>query len=30
MAHEQVDTTRIVPAGPVVDWSEPHGREALA
>lgn len=26
-SHDMVNPTRIVPAGPEVDWSEPHGRE---
>ncbi len=30
MAHPQLDPTRIVPQGPIVDWLAPHGREALA
>ena len=30
MTHPQLNPTRIVPKGPVVDWSAPHGREALA
>lgn len=30
MTHGQLNPTRIVPAGPVVDWSAPHGREARA
>ena len=30
MTHPQLNPTRIVPQGPVVDWLAPHGREALA
>jgi len=26
MTHEQINPSRIVPKGPVVDWSAPHGR----
>lgn len=26
MTHEQLNPTRIVPAGPVMDWDAPHGR----
>jgi putative glutathione S-transferase len=29
MTHEQLNPSRIVPKGPIVDWSAPHGREAL-
>ncbi|NNC30011.1 glutathione S-transferase family protein [Longimicrobium terrae] len=29
MTHDQINPTRIVPKGPVIDWTEPHGREAL-
>jgi putative glutathione S-transferase len=29
MTHEQLNPTRIVPLGPALDWSAPHGREAL-
>lgn len=29
-SHETVNPHRILPAGPVVDFREPHGREALA
>jgi putative glutathione S-transferase len=27
--HPQINPTRIVPKGPLVDWLAPHGREAL-
>jgi putative glutathione S-transferase len=30
MTHERLNPSRIVPAGPLVDWTEPHGRERLA
>lgn len=30
MTHDQLNPTRIVPAGPEVDWNAPHGREALS
>jgi glutathionyl-hydroquinone reductase len=30
MTHDQPNPTRIVPAAPLVDWTAPHGREALA
>lgn len=26
MTHDQINPTRIVPKGPIVDWNEPHGR----
>ena len=26
MTHEQLNPTRIVPLGPIVNWQEPHGR----
>jgi putative glutathione S-transferase len=29
MTHEQLNPSRIVPLGPVVDWTETHGRAAL-
>ena len=29
MTHPQINPTRIVPLGPVVDWLAPHGRAAL-
>ena len=29
MTHDQLNPTRIVPKGPLVDWTAPHGREAL-
>ncbi|HET7460349.1 MAG TPA: glutathione S-transferase family protein [Longimicrobium sp.] len=29
MTHDQINPTRIVPKGPLVDWSEPHGRDRL-
>ena len=27
--HPQINPTRIVPLGPIIDWTTPHGREAL-
>ena len=30
MTHEKLNPTRIVPLGPIVDWTAPHHREALA
>jgi glutathionyl-hydroquinone reductase len=29
MTHDQLNPSRIVPRGPLVDWNEPHGRERL-
>jgi putative glutathione S-transferase len=29
MTHDQLNPTRIVPKGPLVDWNAPHGRERL-
>jgi glutathionyl-hydroquinone reductase len=29
MTHDHLNPSRIVPAGPLVDWDAPHGREAL-
>jgi glutathionyl-hydroquinone reductase len=29
MTHDALNPTRIVPAGPLVDWNAPHGRERL-
>ena len=29
MTHDRLNPSRIVPAGPLVDWTEPHGRERL-
>ena len=29
-SHESVNPTRIVPVGPILDFSEPHGRERLS
>ncbi|HEX8209316.1 MAG TPA: glutathione S-transferase family protein [Longimicrobium sp.] len=29
MTHEQLNPSRIVPAGPLNDWMAPHGREGL-
>jgi glutathionyl-hydroquinone reductase len=29
MTHEEINPTRIVPLGPIVDLTEPHGREKL-
>lgn len=26
VTHPQINPTRIVPVGPEIDWSEPHGR----
>ncbi|MEV7965816.1 glutathione S-transferase family protein [Sphaerisporangium sp. NPDC088356] len=28
--HPQINPTRIVPAGPLLDWNAPHGRERLS
>jgi putative glutathione S-transferase len=28
--HDQLNPTRIVPLGPLIDWQAPHGREALS
>jgi putative glutathione S-transferase len=25
-SHESINPTRIVPLGPDIDWTEPHGR----
>jgi putative glutathione S-transferase len=30
MTHEQLNPTRIVPKGPILDWAAPHGRVGLA
>jgi glutathionyl-hydroquinone reductase len=30
MTHDWINPTHVVPLGPLIDWSEPHGREALA
>lgn len=30
MTHDQINPTRIVPKGPIVDWSAPHDRARLA
>jgi putative glutathione S-transferase len=30
MTHEKLNPTRIVPKGPLVDWTAPHGRERLS
>ena len=30
MSHETINPTRIVPVGPDIDFSEPHGREGLS
>lgn len=30
MTHDQLNPTRIVPKGPLMDWDAPHGRERLA
>ena len=30
MTHEEINPTRIVPLGPVVDFTRPHGREKLS
>lgn len=30
MTHERLNPTRIVPLGPRLDWTAPHGRERLA
>jgi len=29
MTHEQLNPSRIVPLGPQLDWSLPHGRDSL-
>jgi putative glutathione S-transferase len=29
-SHESINPHRIIPINPVLDWDEPHGREALA
>jgi hypothetical protein len=29
-SHESINPTRIVPKGPIVDFSAPHGREDMA
>jgi putative glutathione S-transferase len=29
-SHDSINPTRIVPAGPIIDFMETHGREALA
>jgi putative glutathione S-transferase len=29
MTHDQINPTRLVPAGPIVDWSAPHDRARL-
>ncbi|HYR10479.1 MAG TPA: glutathione S-transferase family protein [Longimicrobium sp.] len=29
MTHDQLNPTRIVPKGPLMDWDAPHGRERL-
>jgi glutathionyl-hydroquinone reductase len=29
MTHDQLNPTRIVPKGPLMDWGAPHGRERL-
>ena len=29
MTHDKLNPSRIVPKGPLVDWTTPHGREAL-
>ncbi|MEM1272428.1 MAG: glutathione S-transferase family protein [Pseudomonadota bacterium] len=28
-SHDSINPHRIVPIGPIIDWQEPHGREAL-
>jgi putative glutathione S-transferase len=30
VTHDRLNPSRIVPLGPIVDWSAPHGRDALA
>ncbi|MFN3648480.1 MAG: glutathione S-transferase family protein [Armatimonadota bacterium] len=30
MTHEQINPTRIVPKGPLIDWDEPHRRAELS
>lgn len=29
MTHDQINPTRIVPLGPILDLARPHGREKL-
>jgi glutathionyl-hydroquinone reductase len=29
-SHENINPTRIVPKGPVLDFTEPHGRAGLS
>jgi putative glutathione S-transferase len=29
MTHEEINPTRIVPLGPILDLSAPHGRETV-
>jgi len=29
MTHDEINPTRIVPIGPILDWDRPHGRERL-
>jgi putative glutathione S-transferase len=29
-SHDTINPTRIVPVGPDIDYSEPHGRDALS
>jgi putative glutathione S-transferase len=29
MTHDEINPTRIVPLGPILDLSAPHGRETL-
>jgi putative glutathione S-transferase len=29
MTHDRINPSRIVPLGPIVDWTTPHGRDAL-
>ena len=28
-SHDSINPHRIIPINPIIDWSEPHGREAL-
>jgi putative glutathione S-transferase len=29
MTHEEINPTRIVPLGPILDLNRPHGREKI-
>ncbi len=30
MTHEEINPTRIVPLGPIIDLTKPHGRKRLS